>query len=314
MFDCNQETKKEIISYNEDIKKTQKNIRLIDSSKENSFEAKLERLRKNGLIKTLTNKINGYFDTDIKNEKEHNRKYPILSSAINDRSDTNYFSKEKIVVYTCIIGPYDKILEPHIKPDNIDYFIITDQEIAEKSLWKKIDISSFSEVNELPNVLRARYFKINAHKIFRDYKYSIYVDGNFEIFTDLTEHINRISNVGFSLFRHCQRKCVYDEIDACLLLGKGNVEQIKKYEKKLIDNNMPRNYGLVETGMLVRKHQDNLCIKLMDAWWNEIVNNIHRDQITLPYVLYSNNISIDEVATLGNNIRNDFSFNIISHS
>ena len=314
MFYCDETLNKQIILYNEAIKDSVKANNSLCESEEFSLGKKIVKLKKNGVLKTFKNKVVSYFDINMKNMKEYDTKYPILRTAVNDRTDTNYFFDKRIAVYTCIIGPYDKPIEPHVKPDNIDYYIVTDQEVSVDSAWQKIDINTFDEVKNVSNVLKARFFKINAHKLFKNYDYSIYVDGNFEINTDLTEHVNRISDIGFSLFRHCQRICVYDEIDACKLLNKAKIEELQEYEEKLLSVNMPKNYGLVETGMLVRKHNEPKCINLMEDWWKEIKTNIHRDQITLPYVLYKNSIKIDEVATLGNNIRNDFSFNIISHS
>ena len=44
----------------------------------------------------------------------------------NENSVSNYFSSEKIAIYTCIFGNYDSILEPYFVPDNCDFYIFTD--------------------------------------------------------------------------------------------------------------------------------------------------------------------------------------------
>jgi hypothetical protein len=56
------------------------------------------------------------------------------------RENSNYFSEDRIAVYTAIFGPYDRLIEPVTVPDNVDFFIFTDQEVAEDSIWQKMDI------------------------------------------------------------------------------------------------------------------------------------------------------------------------------
>ena len=40
----------------------------------------------------------------------------------------NYFSSERIAIYTCITGGYDSVIEPLFIPDNCDYYLVTDRE------------------------------------------------------------------------------------------------------------------------------------------------------------------------------------------
>ena len=42
------------------------------------------------------------------------------------RIEVDYFSEDRIAIYTCIIGAYDEILEPVFIPDNCDFYLITD--------------------------------------------------------------------------------------------------------------------------------------------------------------------------------------------
>ena len=99
----------------------------------------------------------------------------------------NFFSDSRIAIYTCIWGAYDDLIEPDCVPDNCDYFAITDREVPEGSAWKKLDVSAFSDrLAGMTNAQINRYFKMMPHLLFPDYEYSIYVDGNVEIVSDLT--------------------------------------------------------------------------------------------------------------------------------
>ena len=76
---------------------------------------------------------------------------------------------------------------------------------------------------------------------------------------------------------------------------------------------MPKNYGLLQCNLIVREHNNETCIKIMQDWWQEFKNYSKRDQISLPHVLYKNNIKIENVGILGNNIYPNPSFRILTH-
>ena len=240
--------------------------------------------------------------------------YPDLPTAVNDRSDTNYFSKDRVAVYTCITGKYDSIMEPLVHPDNVDYFAITDFEFPEDCSWKRIDADSFEEAKDLPPAMKNRYFKINPHKVFSEHKYSIYVDGNIRVCTDFTEHINRMSPYGFSHFRHSKRTCAYEEAKVCKILKKDSDANIDAYTSWIRSQGFPENYGLITCDILVREHNNPMCIKIMEQWWEQFRDRVKRDQVSLPFVLFKNGIAIDEVATLGGAVHNEYSFEIVKHT
>lgn len=237
-----------------------------------------------------------------------------LDTAFNNRDNSNYFLDDRIAVYTCIIGKYDMLQEPLVCPDNIDYYAITDFDIPMDSKWKRIDANEFEEIKDFSAPLKNRYFKINPHLVFKNYRYSVYVDGNFRICTDFTEHVNRMSKLGFSHFLHSKRTCAYQEANVCKLLGKETELNILNYTKRLKENGFPENYGLLACDILVREHNKESCIKIMEQWWYEFKNYVKRDQLSLPFVLYKNEIRVDEVSTLGGDVHKDYSFEIVKHN
>lgn len=229
-------------------------------------------------------------------------------------SEPCYFANEKIAVYTCIFGQYDKLQEPLIKPDNIDYFVITDQDIPEDSLWKKVDIEEFTDrLDSYNNVMKNRYFKMFPEKVFDEYKYSIYIDGNIRVITDLTEYLYKLSSVGISIHSHGLRNCVYNEASAAKIFKKSSPSTIKAYMERLTENNFPKQYGLLECNVILRSHHNEICKHIMQQWWAEFEKYIKRDQLSLPFILFKNNIAIEEVALLGDNIYKNPSFRIVPH-
>lgn len=313
MFTTTKEEENKIIRFNEEQKEMHKKEREYFLSKEYARSLKIKKLKKYGLFKLIKNRLDYIFVSSKRDLKKLDRKYHLLENAHNDRHDTNYFNDSKIAVYTCILGNYDNLIEPLVKPDNIDYFVFADFDIPNDSKWKRIDINSVSGIKDLSNVLKNRYVKMNPHKLFPDYKYSIYIDGNIKVYSDLTEHVNRLSKYGLSHFKHSLRKSSYEEADACKLLRKESFSVIDAYVNKLKAAGFPDNYGLLECSFIVREHNKKECINIMEQWWEEFKNNVKRDQIILPYILYKNSIKTDEVSTLGANIEEDLSFEIIKH-
>lgn len=113
---------------------------------------------------------------------------------------------------------------------------------------------------------------------------------------------------------HNQRQCAYDELEAIKLAYKVRKEDADEYRNFLLKKEFPKNYGLLECNVIVREHNNPTCKKVMEAWWEQFRKQIKRDQVSLPFVLFSNGISIDSVAVLGENVYSNYSFRIAKHN
>ena len=256
-------------------------------------------------------KIRGFYRNIIWKNRVEKKKIDILEKKPVFSKD-DYFIEEKIAVYTCVFGKYDKIQEPNFKPDNIDYYIITDQEIPNNSLWKPINYDE-NLLRGLNNIEKNRYFKMHPEKIFTDYNYSIYVDGNIKIISDLSPYIKLIGKYGLGFHSHNQRNCPYDELTAIGVAHKANKSVIKEYEDYLKSNSFPKGYGLLECNVIVREHNNPICKKIMEEWWEQFSTYIKRDQVSIPFVLYRNEIKVSDISVLGSNVYKNYSFNICKH-
>ena len=68
-------------------------------------------------------------------------------------------------------------------------------------------------------------------------------------------------------------------------------------QRQLYDDNIP----LLEATILLRKHGDPVWECVMDSWWDEYIKYPTRDQISLPFVIWKNNLTLDDIYILGNN-------------
>ena len=226
----------------------------------------------------------------------------------------NYFSEHRVAVYTCIIGNYDRLTIPVCKPNNIDYFVITDLPSPEKSLWNFLDVSAIrGKLLGLTAAEQSRWYKMHPHLLFPHHEYSIYLDGNITPVSDLTELIHRIGSCGIATHQHYHRNCVHQEAQAVLQRKKDTQERIDRHLRFISENSFPTHYGLADCGIIARKHHHLFCVSLMEAWWKEFLTHSRRDQISFPYLLFKNGVRMAEVTTLGSNRMHNDAFYISRH-
>ena len=71
-------------------------------------------------------------------------------------------------------------------------------------------------------------------------------------------------------------------------MRKDNSDIIDKQMEAYKKEGMPLKFGLPQSGIIIRKHNDEKCKKLMEAWWQEIKNHSKRDQLSFTYALWKN--------------------------
>lgn len=194
----------------------------------------------------------------------------------------------KVVCYTCITGGYDKLKQPSIENAGIDFICFTDNQSIAYGAWKAMSIPN--ELKFLSDVKKQRIVKICPHRYLKEYDVSIWVDGNIEVAGNLHQFIKQydLSKVPFYTRVHPARNCIYDEAKACIAFSKDNKECIEKQVKKYKDEGYPKHIGMVETGVLLRRHNDMQCKFIDEAWATELLLNSHRDQLSFNYICWKN--------------------------
>lgn len=196
--------------------------------------------------------------------------------------------ENKKVVYTCITGGYDTLIDPKKTDECFDYVCFTDDKNLQSKVWEIRPMPK--DVEELDNCRKQRFVKINPHIVLPEYDLSIWVDGNIEIKDTLTDFVENNNKDGVSIFipKHPYRKCIYEESEACKRLKKDKDSIIDEQTNSYKKEGMPSNYGLPQSNIIIRKHHDETCIKLMEAWWYEVKNKSLRDQLSFTYALWKN--------------------------
>lgn len=222
-------------------------------------------------------------------------------------------NNKKIVVYTCIVGEYDKVIEPLYKNDNVDYVVYTNSN-EEFVQWKKRDIpQNIKQIDN--NIIINRYIKLHPHELFEGYDYAIYIDGNIRSMSDLSDFIRAISEKsGLAMFRHHTRECIYIEEKVCNIYKKGDKEKLHNQTQKYKKEGFPYKYGMLEGNVIVTDLKNKKSNEILEKWWNEFEKSESlRDQMSLPYVLWKLGYKIDDIGILGNNVYSCPKFEFVKH-
>lgn len=196
--------------------------------------------------------------------------------------------KNKKVVYTCITGDYDSLIEPKYITDGFDYICFTDNKEIKSDVWIIKPLPQ--ETDGLSQVKKQRYVKINAHKVVGEYDLSIWVDGNVEIKGDLNVFLKKTLADDCSVYvpTHPSRKCIYAEARAVVSMRKDTNAIVNKQMDRYKKEGFPTNYGLLQSNIMLRKHNNADCIRLMEKWFSELKEESHRDQLSFNYASWKN--------------------------
>ena len=223
-------------------------------------------------------KFDGYKPISIDKWLDVNKKYWYKIKPVNGDK----------VVYTCITGEYDELKDPMYISEGFDYICFTDNLEMKSSVW---DIRPLpEECEDLSQVKKQRYVKINPHKLLSGYTVSVWVDGCVSLCDDLNELLSKVITDDISVYvpEHPNRNCIYKESKTILSMHKDKIDIVKPQMDRYKEEGFPSEYGLLQSNILIRKHNEDDCIRLMEAWFNELKDNSHRDQLSFNYVLWKN--------------------------
>ena len=190
-----------------------------------------------------------------------------------------------VVVYSVMVGHYDRP-NPINCEHGFDYFFLTDTEIIAPPPWQTISLPAFG----LTPVKSARMAKILAHAIFSNHEHSIYLDASIRVKGSLRTLLLAQGSHPIALLRHPNRRCAYQEVEAALMLGKGEADLLRRQAACYRNLGLPEENGLAATGFLSRRHNDEAVKTLMRYWANQLLENSSRDQVSLAYALWKSDI------------------------
>ncbi len=251
--------------------------------------------------------LNTMFDVDVM--KENLVKHKVFVNAydyskMNDKSVAIYEQAlsnysvasegNKYVVYTCITGNYDGLIEQqNFEHEKFDYICFTNSpKIKQSKNWKIVNISGIENVIGEPSQQKiSRFIKTHPHLFLKNYEKSLYIDGNIKVLSnDLENDFMKFINDEEYLLTS-QHPCisnVYEEINACIMKKKDDEVNLNKMRAFLETENFNDYNAHTQMGIIARNHNNKECQKIMDDWWQMIKNYCKRDQTSFNYVMWKN--------------------------
>lgn len=210
------------------------------------------------------------------------------------------------VVYSAILGGYDSGYDVVDARSDADYVLFYDGKKPVVNGWvlQKLNFSL-----ETPQ-RTAKLIKVLPHLIFPMYVESIWIDANRVIKEDLYSIPGLDKNVNFAMHRHNKRTSVRQEVKECIRWRKDAPKKISAQYARYISQGFSDDVGLYCGAFIYRRHLEPDIKTLMECWWYEIISGSVRDQISLPFCCWINDIY---PKTIQGNVNDNNYFEAISH-
>jgi len=196
---------------------------------------------------------------------------------------------QKIAIITASCGNDAKLFDPHNVFSDIDYVAFVDKK-HDCNIWNQVDMIDFSIDPKYKDRRNAKIYKILPHLMLPGYDYYFWVDITHEVIRHPSEIIQEyMGNKEIGLFEHTHRNCVYQEANEVIRLNYDITEIVQSQINYYKNMNYPENNGLYELPVSIRKNTKTMQIMNL-RWWEQICRFSSRDQISLPFVLWSLNI------------------------
>ena len=192
----------------------------------------------------------------------------------------------KVIVYSCLIGDYDKV-STFQRQRGYDYILFTDQKILNTN-WSVLPIPQEVKKLNVSDIKKQRYIKIHPHIFFKNYDLSIYIDANYIIKGDLDDFLlNTLNPIDHIYIPHYQRgKGVKRAIEQAIEQKKDKYSLLNETWLRYNEDKLLNKKGIVNAGLIVRKHHKKDCIELMNKWWEEVKKYSHVDNFAFNYAGY----------------------------
>jgi len=224
---------------------------------------------------------------------------------------------KKFVVYTCICGGYDALQQPYMVPDDFDFILFVPKGI------KKSESTGAWKIEELPvswesPITTSRFPKMCPHSLLEDYEYSLWIDGNIGIASeDVYDKCRELAKRGvqYAGLCHPERDCVYEECEMVLKGCRENLHNLLHVVKFLTSNGLERHEGLMENGVIFRRHNDEAVVAFDRYWWEMFLKHSpKRDQLVHTLCLKETPaMTYEYFLPKGESMRNSALFNYVMH-
>lgn len=196
------------------------------------------------------------------------------------------------------------------------------QQIGSTQIYYYDELTSFWPMANLDDRMKAKYYKLQTHKILPQYDSYIWIDSSFRINTGLFASFMREELTGYDIAvtKHPERNSINEEAKFVLkLLVEGNQYITSRYKNSQIekeidyinDHRYEDNNGLYACGFFIRKNRP-MVNEFFDAWWDHTLKFSAFDQLSFPWLAQKHGIKINPLVF--NNYLDNEVYTIEKHS
>jgi hypothetical protein len=174
-------------------------------------------------------------------------------------------------------------------PPGWDVFCFTNQPDLQANGWTIIQLP----MQQTTPVLQAKYVKWNSHKLLEDYDVAIWLDAylapNLSSTNLLQQWIPQAYTAKAAVIhrKHDARNCVWDECKAVVDAKRDTPEHVEALKRRLTAAQMPKQFGLFDTNMMIKFHKQKVCQEISEAIWSSLQVDTHRDQLVVTPTYYT---------------------------
>ena len=199
----------------------------------------------------------------------------------------------RLVVYTCVTNGYDVIKKPSTLPSWAD--------------WKGLTEAD-SPDNREPKLL--------PHKLFPEYDYSLWLDGNIDVIdAAFWDKVASLMDSGclYAGVKHPSRDDAYEESLRILKNGRETACRLRRTVRFLRSEGLPRHAGLNENNIILRRHNAAEVVAMDELWWSLYRRFSHRDQMTWSYCIWKTGLHTEYLLPEGTDVRHHPWFDYTVH-
>lgn len=197
----------------------------------------------------------------------------------------------RVLVYSCYFGFHEPFnAEATGSGIGYDRLIVTDHlalDVPGVTILRS-DAGSDADPGRL-----SRLAKMCPHRFFSEYDWVIYIDNSASLTTppqSVLAEIERLhpggAPAGRYLFNHGKRSCAYREARVCMVTGKISRADYRRQTRHYKDAGFPADQGLFMNTLMIQKMGDPATDAFNETWYDHFQSFSHRDQISLPYMLW----------------------------
>lgn len=219
--------------------------------------------------------------------------------------------RNQYVVYThmeCTETPLLNNLFNYHDKSTTSFICFTERDKIFGETWEAINIHPFLEIEEFKKNRQTfeEFVKLHPHYFFKNFKTSVWVDFkelsmiplDMEQFIRLMDESVLMLSLESSTYT-CSWRYLIDRLkDDGLINNHKNVLQIDTNFKEENNtnsvlstyrfHNFPEESGFINSSLLVRKHNDETCISMMNRIWNYYIKTAKDDKLWFNFVFWLN--------------------------